>query len=99
MSDGPYGRHGFSSNTNAGYGGGVPPAPSSGGYAAPAYGQPSAPGGAGAPGGGYAAPSYGAGGGGGGSYGYGSYGGGGAPDSYGQVRDGVFNFCSFFVFP
>ena len=73
MSDGPYGRHGFSSNANAGYGGqggGASYGSQGGGYAAPSYGQ--------SYGGG---SSYG--GAGGQDYGsqYGSYG-GGAPDNY-----------------
>jgi hypothetical protein len=81
MSDGPYGRHGFNSNANAGYGGqggasyGNPPQ-GGGGYAAPSYGQSYSGG----------AASYG--GSGGQDYGsqYGSYG-GGAPDNY-QVCNG-----------
>jgi len=76
MSDGPYGRHGFSSNANAGYGG---------------QGSGANYGGSQQGGGGYAAPSYDQSYGGGASYGgssgqdysaqYGSYG-GGAPDNY-----------------
>jgi hypothetical protein len=81
MSDGPYGRHGFTSNANAGYGGqggaasyGNTQQANAGGYAAPSYGQ-SYGGGA----------SYGASG--GQDYGsqYGSYG-GGAPDNYQVCR-------------
>lgn len=80
MSDGPYGRHGFSSN--AGYGGGASYGDSQqggGGYAAPSYGQ-SYSGGA----------SYGGTGGQDYSAQYGSYG-GGAPDNYqtgGEKDDG-----------
>jgi len=82
MSDGPYGRHGFNSNANAGYGGQGDPGASYGnsqqggaGYSAPSYGQ--SYGGDGASGG----ASYGASG--GQDYGaqYGAYG-GGAPDNY-----------------
>ena len=82
MSDGPYGRHGFNSNANAGYDG------QQGGAS---YGGSQG-------GGGYAAPSYGQSYGGGASYGgsggqdygaqYGSYG-GGAPDNY-QVCSGLY---------
>jgi len=75
MSDGPYGRHGFSSN--AGYGGGASYGDSQqggGGYAAPSYGQ-SYSGGA----------SYGGTGGQDYSAQYGSYG-GGAPDNYQVCR-------------
>lgn len=80
MSDGPYGRHGFNSNANAGYGGQGGGASygnsqqGGGGYAAPSYGQSYG-------GGATAGASYGASG--GQDYGaqYGSYG-GGAPDNY-----------------
>jgi len=75
MSDGPYGRHGFNANANAGYGG------QSGGASYSSQGG----------GGGYSAPSYGQSYGGGASYGgsggqdygsqYGSYG-GNTPDNY-----------------
>lgn len=73
MSDGPYGRHGFSSNT--GYGGQVGGAsygsqPGGGGYAAPSYGQNY---GAGASYGGAGGQDYGS--------QYGSYG-GSTPDNY-----------------
>uniref|UniRef100_A0A7S4EEV5 ER lumen protein-retaining receptor n=2 Tax=Pseudo-nitzschia australis TaxID=44445 RepID=A0A7S4EEV5_9STRA len=79
MSDGPYGRHGFSANAGAGYGGQSAGASygsqQGGGYAAPSYGQ-SYGGGA----------SYGASGGQDYSAQYGSYG-GGAPDNYAAGSD------------
>jgi hypothetical protein len=77
MSDGPYGRHGYS--TNAGYGGGGTAYGGGNAYAAPSYGQSygAAPSSGGAP----PAASYG-----GSGTSYGDYGAYGSPDASYGVR-------------